>query len=71
MPDRQADAIRYAVQIDKGEDLIVDDDHLTLSLSPGWAVFNDHSGIALAIPADRIRSIQRLDSEARYGGATP
>jgi hypothetical protein len=52
---------RYVVQLDRAEDLIVEDDPLTLHLRQGWAVFADATGIALSIPADRIRSIQRLD----------
>ncbi|MBQ1118531.1 hypothetical protein [Streptomyces sp. C3-3] len=64
MTDQQAGGIRYVVQIDKGEDLIVDDNHLTLTLRPGRAIFNDLNGIALAIPAERIRGIQRLDEAA-------
>lgn len=52
---------QYVIQVDKAEDLIVEDDQLSLDLTPGWAVFNDADGIALAIPAERIRSIQRLN----------
>ncbi|MGW6741649.1 hypothetical protein ACWGDX_13135 [Streptomyces sp. NPDC055025] len=51
----------YAIQLDKADDLVVDDEHLTIDLTAGWAVFNDPFGTALAIPASRIRSIQRLD----------
>jgi hypothetical protein len=51
----------YIVAIDKGDDLVIQDDHLTLRLAARWAVFHDPNGVALAIPADRIRSIQRLD----------
>lgn len=58
-PDGQP--LRYVVQCDKAEDLIVDDEHLVLELAAGWATFKDSAGIALAIPVDRIRSIQRLD----------
>lgn len=54
----------YAVQLDKADDIIVDDEHLVLELTVGWATFNDSAGIALAIPVDRIRSIQRIDDEA-------
>lgn len=60
---------RYVAQIDQGEDLIVEDhDLLGLELSAGWAIFTDRAGIALAIPADRIRSIQRLDEADGEGG---
>lgn len=54
---------RYVVALDKTDDLIVDDEHLALDLPPGWAIFSGPDGIALAIPADRIRSIQRLDED--------
>ncbi|MFD3815027.1 hypothetical protein ACFWRZ_08165 [Streptomyces rubiginosohelvolus] len=64
MADQQIGGIRYAVQLDKSEDLIVEDNHLTLTLQPGWAIFNDPNGVALAIPTERIRGIQRLDDVA-------
>lgn len=54
---------RYVVQVDRAEDLIVEDPALQLELHPGWAIFNDPAGVALAIPAERIRGIQRLDEE--------
>lgn len=53
--------LRYVVQLEKADDLIVDDERLVLELTAGWATFNDPDGIALAIPIDRIRSIQRID----------
>lgn len=53
----------YAVQLDKADDIIVDDEHLVLELTVGWATFNDPGGIALAIPVDRIRSIRRIDDQ--------
>ena len=61
----------YAVQVEKADDLIVDDDHLTLTLQPGWAIFNDLNGIALAIPTERIRGVQRLDEAAPLADDEP
>ncbi|MFH9765189.1 hypothetical protein ACH4N4_30350 [Streptomyces microflavus] len=59
----------YAVQVEKADDLIVDDDHLTLQ--PGWAIFNDLNGIALAIPTERICGVQRLDEAAPLADDEP
>ncbi|MFE9003091.1 hypothetical protein ACFYOY_13260 [Streptomyces sp. NPDC007875] len=53
--------IRYVVAFDGTDDLIVEDPALELDLRAEWAVFNDSAGLALAIPIDRIRSIQRID----------
>lgn len=56
-----ADVIRYAVSIDGVGDLIIDDPELTLDLDADWATFNDGRGLALAVPRNRVLSIQRLD----------
>jgi len=43
------------------EDILIEDPHLTLTVTDGWAVFTDHAGICLAIPAGLGAQIQRLD----------
>ncbi|MFD5384258.1 hypothetical protein ACFWMG_04675 [Streptomyces sp. NPDC127074] len=55
---------RYIVAFDNTDDLIIEDPTLELDLRAEWAVFNDSAGLALAIPIDRIRSIQRLVDQA-------
>ena len=45
------------------EDVLVEDPHLTLAVTDGWAVFSDQAGICLAIPAGLGAQIQRVDVE--------
>jgi hypothetical protein len=45
------------------EDILIEDPHLTLTVTDGWAVFTDHAGICLAIPAGLGAQIQRVDEE--------
>lgn len=52
---------RYIVALDEDDDLIIEDPGLEVALTQGWAIFSGPDGIALAIPAGRVRSIQRLD----------
>lgn len=52
---------RYVVDLVEGDALIIEDEHLTLDLYLGWALFSGPEGIALAIPPERVRSIQRID----------
>lgn len=43
-------------------DIHIEDDGLTVDVTPGWAAFRDATGdIALAIPTDQVASIQRID----------
>lgn len=43
------------------EDVHIEDPHLTLTVTDGWAVFTDQDGICLAIPAGLGAQIQRVD----------
>ena len=43
------------------DDVLIEDPHLTLTVTDGWAVFTDKDGICLAIPAGLGAHIQRVD----------
>lgn len=43
------------------EDVHIEGDDLTLTVTDGWAVFTDHDGICLAIPAGLGAQVQRVD----------
>jgi hypothetical protein len=45
----------------KREDMLLEDDTLTLAFTGDWAVFSDAHGICLAIPAAQGAHIQRVD----------
>ncbi|OQQ12971.1 hypothetical protein B0675_39830 [Streptomyces sp. M41(2017)] len=47
----------------KREDVLIEDPHLHLVITDGWAVFKDTDGICLAIPAGLGAQIQRVDEE--------
>ncbi|MFF8784825.1 hypothetical protein [Streptomyces sp. NPDC015125] len=47
----------------KGEDVLVQDDHLTLAFERGWAILSDQHGPCMAIPADRGATITRIDPD--------
>ncbi|MFF3324957.1 hypothetical protein [Streptomyces sp. NPDC002889] len=42
-------------------DILIEDDTLTLEVTSQWAIFTDHQGVALALPAEQVASIQRVD----------
>ncbi|MFE0088771.1 hypothetical protein [Streptomyces sp. NPDC059016] len=44
-------------------DMLIEDPDLVLALTDNWARFNDQHGIVLAIPTERIASIQRVDED--------
>jgi len=43
------------------EDVHIEGDDLRLAVTDGWAVFSDHAGICLAIPAGLGAQVQRVD----------
>ncbi|MFE0647491.1 hypothetical protein ACFVZH_02720 [Streptomyces sp. NPDC059534] len=43
------------------EDILIEDDKLTLTFAGGWAVFTDSQGVCLAIPCGQGAHIQRID----------
>lgn len=43
------------------DDVLIEDDGLTLRFEAGWAVLADSQGICLAIPSGQGASIQRVD----------
>lgn len=47
----------------RGDDTLLEDDQLSLDLTPGWAVFTDAAGTCYVVPRERIGSIQRIDEE--------
>lgn len=50
------------------EDMLIEDDALTLTFTGGWAVFTDDRGVCLAIPAGQGAHIQRVDGDAGEQG---
>ena len=46
------------------EDILIEDDSLTLAFAYGWAVFTDDQGVCLAIPAGQGAHIQRVDQDS-------
>lgn len=53
----------YLITHAKGQrgDILIEDPTLTLNIRDGWAILTDTNGIALAIPADHVATIQRVD----------
>ena len=51
------------------DDLLIEDDDLTLKFEAGWAILADGEGICLAIPSGQGASIQRVDGEVEPGDA--
>ncbi|MEV7466120.1 hypothetical protein AB0O20_06345 [Streptomyces kronopolitis] len=47
----------------KGEDVLVQDDYLTLDFRHGWAVLSDQHGPCMAIPASSGATITRIDPD--------
>lgn len=43
------------------EDVHIEGDDLTLTVTDGWVVFSDRAGICLAIPAGLGAQVQRVD----------
>ncbi|MGW7350961.1 hypothetical protein [Streptomyces sp. NPDC054784] len=46
-----------------GEDILAQDDALTLTLDHGWAILADGHGPCIAVPADSGATITRIDPE--------
>lgn len=46
-----------------GEDMLVEDDTLTLDITHGWAILADQHGPCVTIPADSGATITRIDPE--------
>ncbi|MFJ6073695.1 hypothetical protein ACIQFU_23110 [Streptomyces sp. NPDC093065] len=44
-------------------DVLVEDPHLTLTLTDRWAQLSDQDGIVLALPVEQIASITRIDQQ--------
>ena len=47
----------------RGDDTLLEDEHLTLELTQGWAVFHDEDGACYAVPREQVRSIMRVDED--------
>ncbi|GFE20029.1 hypothetical protein [Streptomyces nigrescens] len=47
----------------KGEDVLIEDDHLAITFDHGWAVLSDQHGPCMAIPADSGVTITRIDPD--------
>lgn len=43
------------------EDVLLEDEQLTLTFEGGWAIFTDPGGICFAVPSGQGAHIQRLD----------
>jgi hypothetical protein len=45
------------------DDVLLEDDPLTLDFEGGWAIFRDGQGVCLAIPTALGAQIQRVDAD--------
>lgn len=45
----------------QGEDILVEDERLTLAIDHGWAVLADQAGTCLAIPSHAGATVTRID----------
>ena len=45
------------------DDVLIEDDDLTLHFEAGWAILTDHTGVCYAIPSGQGASIQRVDEQ--------
>jgi len=45
----------------RGDDTLLEDDHLTVDFTPDWVVFTDETGPCYAVPREQVRSIMRVD----------
>lgn len=45
------------------DDVLLEDDPLTLDFEGGWAIFRDEGGVCLAIPTALGAQIQRVDED--------
>ncbi|MGA4867577.1 hypothetical protein ACPB9J_33630 [Streptomyces lavendulocolor] len=52
--------IRHPAQHSR-EDILIQDDTLTLTFDAGWAILSDTHGVCLAIPSGQGAHIQRVD----------
>ncbi|MGW3321133.1 hypothetical protein [Streptomyces virginiae] len=55
---------RYAITHPKGkqgEDILIEDPELTLTIQGAWAVLSDPQGACLALPAHSGATITRID----------
>lgn len=62
---------RYLITHAKGQrgDMLIEDPDLTVEYAHGWAIFRDkpsfdRSSVVLALPAEQVASIERVDEEA-------
>ncbi|WP_406325812.1 hypothetical protein OG784_12830 [Streptomyces sp. NBC_01617] len=63
---------RYLIAHPKGkqsEDILVEDEHLTLAIHGDWAVLTDQHGPCIAVPAHTGATITRIDDEPEPAGA--
>ncbi|MFF4791837.1 hypothetical protein ACFY2M_19210 [Streptomyces sp. NPDC001276] len=52
----------------RGDDTVIEDDHLTVEFTNGWALFKDHGPgeedrVVLAAPAAQISRIERVPAQ--------
>jgi hypothetical protein len=45
----------------RGDDTLLEDDPLTVDLTPDWVVFHDAAGPCYAVPREQVRSVMRVD----------
>lgn len=45
----------------RGDDILLQDEPLTVEFTDGWAVFHDGEGACYAVPREQVRSIMRVD----------
>ncbi|MET9909693.1 hypothetical protein ABZZ74_23310 [Streptomyces sp. NPDC006476] len=45
----------------RGEDVRLEDDHLTVDFTPHWVTFHDANGPCYAVPREQVACIMRVD----------
>ncbi|MFE4857368.1 hypothetical protein [Streptomyces sp. NPDC056670] len=53
-----------------GEEVVIEDQQLTVDFQSGWALFSDDNGLCFALPDDLGATIQRVDNPPTELGQT-
>lgn len=53
------------------EDVLLEDEPLTLTFEGGWAIFTDADGICFAVPSGQGAHIQRIDPDPESQDKAP
>ena len=47
----------------RGEDVRLEDDHLTVDFTPHWVTFHDQDGPCYAVPREQVACVMRVDEQ--------